>query len=302
MDTSQRKRIGYYIKRNDSILDFCIHKSDFDQVCKDEFDKYCKIIFQLQPIVIAYEAVSLSYYELRKSLDDYDNIWLEKSIPGAGYFCIAISHLIESTQKVTNLLSSVTAFLASTQIRLKKEVGEVDPRYILWDSLRKKLHNENFSYRFLYELRNYSQHSNVPISEANVHIDDIVSDTRKVKSTLYINKIELFNSGYEWKKGLKLEIQAQDNKINLMPLVDEYIFIIKALTIAYLDLFQNDLTECYQYINTFYRVYNIPKDVIPLLFIGDTVNGQPVPNNMEYIPSEQLLWIFNKYKEIKVRN
>ena len=186
METSQRKRVGYYIKRNDGKLDFCISNSDFDQICKDELNQYCEIIFKIQPIIINYETVSLSYYELIQCLDKYNKIWLEQSTPGIGYFNIAISYFVESTQKVTNLLSSVTAFLTCTQLKLKKEVGEEDPRYIFWDSLRKKLHNDNFSYRFLYELRNYSQHSNIPISEANVNVDDIVSDAPKVKSTLFI--------------------------------------------------------------------------------------------------------------------
>ena len=87
-----------------------------------------------------------------------------------------------------------------------------------------------------------------------------------------------------------------------MPLVDDYILITKTLSIAYLDFFQKELAECYQYIKTFYRIYNIPKGAVPMLFIGDTVSGQPVPNSMESIPSEQLLWIFNKYQELKVSN
>lgn len=71
MDTSQRKRVGYYIKRNDGTLDFCITKIDFDQICKDELDQYCKIIFQLQPFIIAFETVSLTYNELIQCIVKY---------------------------------------------------------------------------------------------------------------------------------------------------------------------------------------------------------------------------------------
>jgi hypothetical protein len=299
MAASQRKRVGYYIKKDDDKLDVCIQKFDFNQACIDELEQYSQVVFKLLPILISCETVNLSYHEFKQCIDKHNNNWLEQSIIGIGSIFRSISSLVELTQKVTNLLSSVTAFLTSTEIKLKMEFGKDGPQYISWNNLRKELHSDSFSYRFLYGLRNYSQHKNIPLSGIDVDLNDILTDNPIVESALYINKNELLNSGYKWKDELKSEINTQDDKINLIPLVDEYVSIIKKLSIAYLDFFQKELLESHQYIESFFQIYHIPNNAIPVLFVGDTIKGQPVPNRIENLPSEQLLWILKKYQEIK---
>ncbi len=302
MNTSKRKRVGYYIKRDDGKLDLCIHKKDFDQSCIDELDHYSQVIFKLQPTIISYEMVNLSYYELKKHIELQKNIWLEQLTPGKGSIDTAIDYLAESTQKVTNLLSSATSFLSSTQVKLRKDYGEEANQYTEWNNLRNSLHGDNFSYRLLYELRNYSQHYNIPIAGVDIHLSGIMTETPIAGTTLYINTIELLNSGWDWNRALKSEISALGKKENLMPLIDDYVCIIKKLVFSFFSIFQKELVECYQYMKALHRVLQVPINAVPVVFVGDTKQGQPVPNSIEYIPAEQMFWLFKKYQELQSSN
>lgn len=293
-----RRRIGHYIKTEDGKLDIAVHKNDFNTECYEELDRYIRVIFKIQPILISYESLIISHNELIQTIEKYKEQFLKGGVPNSFYMDFVVSYLVESVQKATNFLSSATSFLSTSQVKLRRDFGERSREYIEWNTCRNTLRKNSFSYRLLYELRNYSQHSNIPISTAHIRLENMAVGTPAASAILYLSKKELLNSGYNW-KSLGKEIQCLEDKINIIPFIEEYLSIVKILTYEYLCVYKNEILDCHQYMHALKRVLSFPENSVSVIFIGETLPGQPVPNKIEYIPFNQFKWVFNRYSELK---
>ena len=138
--TKIRRRIGHYIKKEGEKIDFTIHTKDFNQECYEELEKYIQIIWTLQPILISYDALILSYTEMLTAVEKHRIYFLKEKIPSNGYMISVLDCLVESTQKVTNVLSSATSLLTTSETKLKKESGENSEKYNIWNEYRKSCH------------------------------------------------------------------------------------------------------------------------------------------------------------------
>ena len=116
----------------------------------------------------------------------------------------------------------------------------------------------------MYELRNYSQHSNIPVSRVNVQLDNMATGIPAASTTINLSKNELLNSGYKW-KSLKGEIQKLEDRIDIMPLIECYIWILKKIAYSYLNIYEKDILECHQYILALNRVFDFPENCVPVI-------------------------------------
>lgn len=68
---------------------------------------------------------------------------------------------------LANYLSSFRLFLDYTQLRLTRTYGKDSEQLSAFKAICSKLYDEHFSYRFLYRLRNFSQHCGMPIGHVS---------------------------------------------------------------------------------------------------------------------------------------
>ncbi|MGK0271390.1 MAG: hypothetical protein ACI88H_002049 [Cocleimonas sp.] len=286
MNELQRLRIGHYCS-NEGKLDFGILKKDFSQDCYNELQGYSKVIFDLQPIAMLFEAVQINFNELNVEITKGISI-TKITNPGKGMVFEYLTLMSKLSVKITNFITSANSFLSNSETLLKKT-----SEHVKWNEYRNNLHKNSFSYRFVYELRNYSQHYSLPISSLNVSVDKTIDQT-----TLLVNmkRDELLSCGYKWGKHKK-DIEGCDAVFDLYPHLNEYMKIIEKLFSKYIEVRNIQLRECIAYFEKLNIVFQFPEHTVPVIFVGETEHNKPVPEQHETIPFENLNWLLSICKK-----
>ena len=297
--TTEIRRFGYYIPQSNGTVDFVVNTTVLDGVTLAELHKIVRVVFELQPIIVDFKVVERNYRELIDSAQEYVS-QLNKLTPSLMVpISLVMEGLISASQRVNNLLSSASSFLAHTETNLRHIHGKDSSEFTTWDEMRKNIHATSFSYRFLYELRNYAQHRNIPISRINIdskRLADVGPIAFKVN--LLILRDELLGAGYDWKK-LKTEIKQQPPEIDLLPLAEEYLHGLCQICLDALKLQSTQLTLCGQYFDAWIGTMNMPVGAIPVVYIGVSDSPENVPSSRyDIIPMEQYQYILREYDQL----
>ena len=116
---------------------------------------------------------------------------------------------------VLNFLSSVRTFLDHHETHLKRHYGKKSPKFKRFKEACSNAYDNNFSYRFIYELRNYTQHCGMPLS--NIQFDTQLLDSRtkdlNLSVSLFCDRDELLEN-HNWKRVTE-DLKNQPTKIEI---------------------------------------------------------------------------------------
>jgi hypothetical protein len=76
---------------------------------------------------------------------------------------IASATYLDVNRAMLNLLASVRTYLDHTATNISEKYGKDSENFKNYEKYTKEAYDTNFSYRFLYRLRNYSQHRGLPL-------------------------------------------------------------------------------------------------------------------------------------------
>jgi len=292
------RRFGYYIPKTDGTMDIFVHSTVADAETLTELNEIVGVVFKLQPIVFAFDIVERNYAQLLNSFDE--NLSKLNGLTTANISTsFAMDALVSVSQKVTNLLSSTSAFLSHTDRQLQKVYGKESTEWKMWDERRKDLHASSFAYRFLYELRNFAQHRDLPFSNLNFTGERSADDAPMVfKIGALIVRDGLLNDGYDWKK-LRVEIQQQPAVFDLLPLIAEYLCCLRQLCLEAVKPQFERLVLCHHYFDAVTRTLKIPAGAIPVVFVGESASKGVPPSRIEIIPMEQFRYLLFKLNQIR---
>jgi hypothetical protein len=112
-----------------------------------------------------------------------------------------------------NWLLSVKAFLDLTETQLKRRYGEESEEFSRFKQATKKEYDSNFSYRFVYRLRNFAQHSAFPPLEGRIkgEVEEETGETYRWLE-LYLDKDKLLDQWTGWGP-LRRELEAFPTEI-----------------------------------------------------------------------------------------
>ena len=131
---------------------------------------------------------------------------------------------LDINRYILNVLSSIRTFLDHTETRLKKDFGKNHMITNKFNELVKKAYDENFSYRFLYKLRNYSQHCGLPAG--SLKTSSSKDNGFKEVLTLALVRDELLNNYDSW--GIvKEEIKNKEEEFDIINLLKDKVEILK---------------------------------------------------------------------------
>lgn len=123
-------------------------------------------------------------------------------------------------RSMLHLLSSGKLFVDFNENQIKAKFSMESEEFERIHQFSSYQYDTNFSYRFCYYLRNFSQHVGLPITEINLKEVDINSG--KQIANLYIDLDYLLNSSFNWKKMRKelKEKRLENPKIDASDLVE----------------------------------------------------------------------------------
>jgi hypothetical protein len=211
------RRLGYYIPQRDGTVDFVVHGRVPGAGVLAKLHEIVSVVFNLQPIIFAFDVVERNYRELVDSIEDYRSLLNNLATANVVPISVVMDGIVSAAQKVSNFLSSANAFLAQSETQLRRAHGTDSPELNTWNEKRNNLHATCFSYRFLYELRNFAQHRSLLLSSFNIAGERPSEDPPMVfKTRALILRDGLLGDGYKWKK-LRVEIQQQPPEFELLP-------------------------------------------------------------------------------------
>ncbi|WP_292389625.1 hypothetical protein [Methanosarcina sp. UBA5] len=173
-----------------------------------------------------FRLVDANYMEYKNVLNQYFKIHCENSDIHGTYVEKMVFNI---NRLVLNFLSAVRTFLDHAETNLKRKYGENSNNFQIFDKACSSCFDHYFSYRFLYKLRNYSQHVGMPIigletSSEMVSINPLEADHMLRTITL---KNDLLKYD-KWGK-VKDEIFFLPDRIDINPYIDEMMHCIDTI-------------------------------------------------------------------------
>lgn len=136
----------------------------------------------------------------------------------------------KTSRLMLNLLGSVRTFLDHAQTSVSRRYGSASEQMAYFKSLTAFQFDNVFSYRFLYKLRNYTQHCGMPPVGYSV---DIVPDDGLRMDLHFIRKY-LLEEYKEWGVVVKKELESSEGPLSVLGLLDEH---VKSVIGIFLDFY-----------------------------------------------------------------
>lgn len=296
--TTDIRRFGYYIPKPGGSFDSVVHNPALSADVLTEFHEICSVISNLQPIIIAFDIAERNFRELVDSIENHRSQLSNSATADAGLIPVGMSGVVLVAQKASNFLSSAGAFLAQTEIQLGRVHGENSPESKTWNKKRKDMYTAYFSYHFLYELRNFSQHGGLPLSSLNIAGQRASENAPMLfKISTMISRDGLLGAGNKW-GNLKVKIQQQPPEFELLPLIEEYFHFLCQLCLEALQFQSARLAECASYFDVVRRTQKIPMGAVPVIFIGESPSKGIPPTRFEVLPIAQFEYLLREYDKL----
>lgn len=166
-----------------------------------------------------FRIIELNYNDLKSNIESY-LLTFPKTHKADFY---EFDHMIiDINRLILNLLSSIRTFLDHSETKIKREYGKASEEYELFKTETNTAYDNNFSYRFLYKLRNFAQHCGLPSGSAELNS----SITKNDVLNLYFLRDELL-SKYEGWGAVRNELMEQSQMFDVLPLLDEKYILLK---------------------------------------------------------------------------
>jgi hypothetical protein len=130
-----------------------------------------------------------------------------------------VNMIIEVNRHVLNFLSAMKTFLDHTETRLKREHGDTSTGVQVFKDASARAFDGHFSYRFIYQLRNYTQHCGMPLGviRAKSDLPSSLSGPAKHAIDFYFEKASLLANFSKWGKHVQPELEAMPDVFPLTP-------------------------------------------------------------------------------------
>jgi hypothetical protein len=283
------RRPGYYLMKPDGSMDAKVMGKALDVECIAEFEVVTKVVLDLIPVLRAFEVADLSHRELRVALEEVDGRLRNMFAAPLGGIPLIYDAETLVQQRVMAFLSSAKSFLDHTEATLTRVHGDGSPELRNFKTQTKRLYDENFSYRFMYELRIMSQHVAVPLSIFNVSMHrkggtgDLVYE-----SELKLDRAHLLTTWTKWKPVVKRDIEQQLPQFDLLPLLDEELGWLRELCRGEFAARADSIRICLKYLSVLMRNIQPPPGAIPVLWVGESIVPGTPPPASEILPLEQV--------------
>lgn len=272
------RKIGFITQKDNGTVDISICNTPLNDATITEFNKKNGVLLDLRPVFVAFESLVLNHSELTQipinpNYNDVTSGYIE-----------GLETLTIATQKISNFLSSANFYLSIAKPKLENLFGSNSPEFRDWDDTRKKLHSENFSYKFSYALRNYSQHYGLPLSSIKLDQNNLLTPTPTKEIRIVIDTTAIFQSSYAWKNTIKEDAKAQQNPIDVIKLCNHYMHIIRKLHQKLLLVINGKVAELDHFLDRLREDFNISHIEQPIFFVSKYGDDPNNPSTQQEIP------------------
>lgn len=210
---TERAAIGFWTQvEGQKGLDIHV-VSDLDD---DEFDRYLGAVAAYRAVTErnVYQLLHRDWRRLRSMRAMYNNL---ERIGGSFRAVDARSVVGLFMGEVTHWLAATRLYLESERDSIARLFGSGSPQAKRFTDARHGVFDANEGYRFLYSLRDYSQHCGPPLGGLTVSSSS--HGSRSVE--LYLSRSDLLLARFDWKWHAKALLEQWDEQVLLMPLIEQ---------------------------------------------------------------------------------
>jgi hypothetical protein len=195
------------------------------------------------------KSVSFAHKEIKKEIDLVETRMIQANV----------------NRCIINYLSLVVVYINRLDVILRKKYGNENLKYKDFKQVCSLEYDTFFEYRFIYDLRNFSQHWGMPVS--------VIGLTKTGDLILTIDTDYLLESNFNWKKQIKEEIEKKAGFLNFIPIINQMnkslINVDKAFINSNLENILLKITEAESFIS------GINNDN-PIIFGDSTLNSNEI--------------------------
>lgn len=287
MASSEVRRIGYYVFKPDGTFDAAVGQNPLSDAFLSEFRGSIKAIYDVQPILNAFDILNLTHKDLHNNIKHIEKGFSAVlDAPFGGLPIIYDTH-VAMLQRVMNFLSAVRAFVDHTETQLVRVHGKQSGSYKCFKESLQCSYDNKFSYRFLYELRQMSQHVAVPISLVRINWDKKTSQTpHAFHVELSMKRDDLLETWTKWKPRVRKDIEQQPLHFDLLPLIDEQVVSLREICRVVFESRAEDLRTAIGILFVLLSHIKPPHNGVPVFWKGNAVGDSVPPGNVEILPME----------------
>ncbi|NPE27294.1 hypothetical protein HNV12_04810 [Methanococcoides sp. SA1] len=245
-----------------------------------------------------FNVVKLNYQDYQLTSSSYFNNY-QKNPHMDGILADTIR--TDINRLVLNFLSSFRTFLDHFDRSLKQQYGKDSQIYSSFKQSLSYQYDNSFAYRFLYRLRNYTQHCGMPVHTINFSSESDKTDESKTNHSMniFLNREKLLAEYDKW-KSLATDISKLPEEFEISPLLDkmmESLDKILKLVLCNLD-FQKSLFESINYLDSLLKEGEGLCGEICIVGIDEEKStSDQLTLELLHIPSEQMQKIDIYYLE-----
>ena len=205
---------------------------------------------------------------------------------------------IEVNRRLVNYLTMARLFLDHSEIRLKRRYGALNPVVAVYKLETSRSYDDVFAYRFLYKLRNFSQHFGMPITHVTARSSQTPEKSCKrheLGLALDIRKL-LDDGGTLWGP-VRRDLEHQPEHLPVEPLVKTMTHELVRIENAIVNAEQPLLLQHAQ------RVVQVAEEVVadgavPLVGTATPEDGG-LQMEMSQAPADVMVWLgFDNFKRV----
>jgi len=188
-------------------------------------DEYATLIDALKPVFQLgqrdmYTLVERNYRQLDRLADFHVQLFGRVRGPTRGVQPRdAANGVIEAS---INWLNTTRLFLDHEQIWLTRHYGKESRELAVFNGARAAAFDGSMAYRFLYELRNYTTHCGLPLSEVGLEKPSPDDEAKGLSQRIVflLDRDDLL-SRFDWGKHVTLDLRTLPGTFELLPLIHE---------------------------------------------------------------------------------
>jgi hypothetical protein len=181
-----------------------------------------------------YTIALLNHDDFLNTIEEYTQEYAKN--PQNLTFIVMERMVLNINRHLLNFLSSARSFLDHNETKLKKQFGDQSKEYERFRDACTEVYDNNFSYRFLSKLRNYTQHCGMPLGGLTLSSKEDPPYSGKICHSLQAKFSREALLKYDsWGKALAKEISKLPEGFAIAPHIIQMMKCLEKINLALID-------------------------------------------------------------------
>jgi hypothetical protein len=270
-----RRRFGWYRPTGGAKFDLQIFRDPLDEATWTEFRELTRVVEWLRPYIVDWLALTADFDTLTAAEEEIAADLSDMLLTGMITTIAGVDANAKAQRRLSNFLGAASAFRDRASTRLAGEFGKGSDECAAFLAATRHWFDTSFAYRTFYQLRNYAQHHELPVSFVPIDATREPGGAMTARIALQLFPAKLAESDRISAK-VRRELRAlPDTPLDAVALATDYMRAMRGLMALLLGFYVTRLLDMAEYGAALYRTLEIPHDAVPVVWEGDHPSGGP---------------------------